>query len=213
MPSSFFFRRKECWVPTIQGAVLVAGVLAIVFVVLVRTVYTFLALTKPVESKVLVVEGWVPDYALVNAVEEFRRNRYRLLVTTGEPLQKGTYLQAYSNYAELASATLLKLGVGSDSLVTVPGSRTRLDRTYTSALALRGWLEQSLPDVHAVNIMTLGVHARRTRMLFQRALGEGVNVGVISIEDADFDPRFWWTSSSGFQRVLEETVGYFYAFL
>ena len=175
--------------------------------------YSFFAISAPVPSSILVVEGWVPDYALVRAVQEFRWNHYQLLVTTGEPLQKGGYLQEFDNYAELASATLLQLGVGPDSVVTVAGPRTRLDRTYTSALAFRSWLIDSLPDVRAVNIMTLGVHARRTRLLFQRALGKNVNVGIISIDDQEFDPRLWWTSSSGFQRVLEEVVGYVYAFL
>ncbi len=213
MPYWGLLRSRECLTPTLAGwmAALIVGVGAGLFVIF--NIKTFFAISEPVQADILVVEGWVPDYALVNAVEEFRRNKYRLLVTTGEPMLKGTYLQAYSNYAELASATLLRLGIGSDSLVTVPGPRTRVDRTYTSALAFHSWLEESLPDVHAVNVMTLGVHGRRTRLLFQRALGETVNVGIISVEDTDFDPRFWWTTSSGFQRVLEEVVGSIYAFL
>jgi len=59
--------------------------------------------------------------------------------------------------------------------------------------------------------MTLGPHARRSRLLFQKAFGKEVKVGVISVEDRDYDPAHWWRSSEGVREVLGEAIAYFYA--
>ena len=62
-----------------------------------------------------------------------------------------------------------------------------------------------------VNLMSLGPHARRSRFLFEKALGKGVVVGVTAIPSRDFDPAHWWRSSSGVRDVIGETLAYAYA--
>ena len=64
---------------------------------------------------------------------------------------------------------------------------------------------------NALNIITSGAHSRRTRLIFEKAFGDGVAVGVIASRDRDFDPRRWWTSSSGFRTVTGEIIAYLYA--
>jgi hypothetical protein len=36
---------------------------------------------------------------------------------------------------------------------------------------------------------------------------------VISIQDQDYDPKKWWTSSNGVMTVLMETIAYLYTVL
>jgi hypothetical protein len=36
-----------------------------------------------------------------------------------------------------------------------------------------------------INVITVGVHARRSRVLFEKALGPDVEVGVISVVDRE----------------------------
>jgi hypothetical protein len=55
------------------------------------------------------------------------------------------------------------------------------------------------------------VHARRSRLLFQKAFGPGIEVGVIAIRDREYNPRVWWRYSEGVKEVLSEGAAYLYA--
>ena len=61
-------------------------------------------------------------------------------------------------------------------------------------------------------MVSLGCHARRTWLLFERAFeGEDVEIGVISELNRDYDPERWWGSSAGVRAVVGESIAYFYA--
>lgn len=204
-------KRKEYYLPTLRGWLLLLVVLVGLLVVLVRGLFWFLAPTAPTDAEILVVEGWLPDKALEKAVREFRSHNYRLLVTTGGPLREGSYLSAYKSYAELSAASIRLLGIQDSQLVAVPAPLVKEDRTYTSAVALKHWMEKSGYRPRGLNLFSLGAHARRSRLMFEKALGPDIAVGVIAVEDPDYDPRLWWTSSSGVRDVLDEAIGYAYA--
>ena len=55
------------------------------------------------------------------------------------------------------------------------------------------------------------VHARRTRLLFQKALGSDIKVGIISIPPDDFPARQWYRYSAGIKDVIAESAAYLYA--
>jgi hypothetical protein len=63
----------------------------------------------------------------------------------------------------------------------------------------------------SVNVLTADVHARRTRLLFEMALGPSVKVGIISVPNADYDARRWWRYSQGVRAVFGECIAYAYA--
>jgi uncharacterized SAM-binding protein YcdF (DUF218 family) len=159
----------------------------------------------------LVVEGWGPDYALQAALEEFNRNHYEKIFVTGGPLEQGVPLSEYKTYAELGAATLLKLGMSTNAVQAVPSPLVRRDRTYTSALSLRNWLDEHGTAPASINLITVGPHARRSRLLFEKALGKGVRVGVTAVPVNDYDPRRWWRSSAGVRAVINEALAYGYA--
>jgi uncharacterized SAM-binding protein YcdF (DUF218 family) len=85
------------------------------------------------------------------------------------------------------------------------------DRTYSSAIALRDWFREHNMSVHGINVVTEDVHARRTRLLFQEALGPGVEVGIISVPNPDYDASHWWRFSEGVREVMSEGIAYIYA--
>jgi hypothetical protein len=66
-------------------------------------------------------------------------------------------------------------------------------------------------QVHSINVVTTTAHARRTRLLFEKALGAGVTVGIIAAPNPDYDPKHWWRSSDGFREVIGEGIAYVYA--
>ena len=60
-------------------------------------IISFLSLTSRTDANLLVVEGWLPDYAIEEAYSEFKSGRYNLIVTTGLITQDVEYFNMYSN--------------------------------------------------------------------------------------------------------------------
>jgi len=176
-----------------------------------RLVYPFLAVSDSRPGGVMVIEGWVPDYCLGDVVAEFHRHRYEKLFVTGGPVDKGGPLAEYKTMAELTGALLFKLGLSSNEVVIAPSPSVRRDRTYTSAKAVETWWRDHRSPASRINLVTVGPHARRSRLMFQKALGAQVEVGVIALAPADFDPSRWWRSSPGFRTVTGEAIAYLYA--
>jgi uncharacterized SAM-binding protein YcdF (DUF218 family) len=101
--------------------------------------------------------------------------------------------------------------VPSDSVQMVPSRVMDRDRTYGSAVALREWLHEHNMPVHSINVLTEDAHARRTRLLFKKALGKNVTVGIIGVPNPDYDARRWWRYSEGVKDVGSEAFAYIYA--
>jgi hypothetical protein len=202
--------RQEIWLPTVQGWG-VAVVCAAALILLAMThIHPFLAVTSPVKADVLVVEGWLTDYGLKQAVTEFESGAYRQLITTGVPLSTGSYLSEYHSFAELSAATLKALGLPKEKIVAVPAPAVVKDRTYASANAFYQWLANSNLRIEAVNLFTFDVHARRSWLIFKQVLAPKIKTGVIAVESQDYEPSKWWTSSEGVRKVISETIAYVY---
>jgi hypothetical protein len=206
-----FLQRRECLLPTWRGwlVLLFAGLALIVFSV--RGAYSFLAVNDPVYNGGLVVEGWLPDYALQQAITEFRRDHYSKVFVTGGPLEHGAPLSEYGTFAELGAAALLRLGLNTNAVQAVPAPKVRIDRTYASAVALKNWLDQHGATETNFNLISLGPHSRRSRLLFEKALGSSYRVGVTAVEDEEYDARRWWGSSAGVRTMIDEMIAYWYA--
>jgi uncharacterized SAM-binding protein YcdF (DUF218 family) len=198
-------------VPTARGWAAVILICAALALAAVRGVHPFLAANDPQPGGALVVEGWAPDYALQAAIAEFQRNHYERLYVTGGPIEQGAPLSEYKTYAELGAATLLKLGMSTNVVQAVPAAFVAQDRTYTSAVYLRKWLHEHGVSPAKFNVLTTGPHARRSRLLFQKALGKDAIVGVIAVQVRDYEPGRWWRSSQGVRAVTSEAVAYGYA--
>jgi hypothetical protein len=204
-------RRRSCLMPTWRGWVLGLLGFILVAVLVVREVHPFLAVNHPVDSKAMVIEGWLPDYALEVVVREFNRGNYEKLYVTGGPIEWGAPLSEYKTYAQRGAAILLKMGLSTNVIQAVPGPHVRQDRTYAAAVAFHQWLVQNGVPLKEVNLMSLGPHARRSWLLFEKGLGKDVMVGVTAIPIEDYDERRWWKSSQGVRMLIDESVAYAYA--
>ncbi len=203
-------RRKEKWALTPFASVIITLAIAGLVVWGSTEIHSFLAQTEPVNADPLVVEGWLPDYALAGAVKEFHSHPYRCVITTGGPVDVGGTLMNYKTYAALCAATLCRLGLDSSKIVAIPAPRLQVNRTFASALSLNRWLKISAASIHSFNLYSLGVHTRRSRLLFQKALGNSIPVGSIAATDISYDPNRWWRYSNGVEGVIFESVGYLY---
>ncbi|MFZ0825996.1 MAG: YdcF family protein [Verrucomicrobiia bacterium] len=206
--------RRERWGLSARGWLLlgVTGGLA-AWAVLV-CIGPFLAVTDKVNADVLVVEGWVHPYAIHAGAEEFRSGAYQHVFVTGGPVTgTGAYTSDYMTSAHVGADQLVAAGIPAGTVEMVPSRVSGRDRTYGSAVALRDFLRKRGLPVQRINILTENFHARRTRLLFQKALGDEVQVGIISVPNPDYETSRWWHCSEGVRDVLGESVAYLYASL
>ena len=204
-------RKRAILLPSWKGVLFLFGVFALAAFLLLTQVHPFLAPNDPLAAEVLVVEGWASDYAIEEAVADYRRGNYRALYVTGGPIEKGAPFAEWGTLADLGAATIRKLHPDLANVVAVSSPDVRQDRTYASAVALRDYLRERNKMPRQLNLFSVGPHARRSRLLFQQAFGPDVNVGVISIVDRTYDPKRWWASSAGFRTVIGELIAYGYA--
>lgn len=202
---------KEKLIFTFQGCILVLGLIIFFFLIYFVNIHSFLAVTSRLDADLLIVEGWMSDFAIKSAIAEFDRSSYQKLITTGSPLGKGFYLSEYKNFAEISAATLIVLGFDPDLVIAVPTPNVIKCRTTASAMAVKEWLASSDLKVNSINVYTLGTHARRSWMNYRRVFSPDIKVGVIALEPKGYDSRRWWRSSAGVRTVIGEAIAYFYA--
>jgi uncharacterized SAM-binding protein YcdF (DUF218 family) len=202
------FTRKSCFVPTLWGWLCILAIPAALALIFTLNLNSFLSPTHATGSSYLVVEGWMPDYALDSAAALFRRASYSRIVVTGGTIENGSYLKEYRTYANLGARTLRAIGIPDSQVIAVPAPFSRKDRTFVSARAFASWADAK--NIKSFDVCSHGAHSRRSRYLFQKAAGKSTRVGVVSIDDAGYDPDAWWTSSLGFRTVTGELIAYLY---
>jgi hypothetical protein len=205
------FDRKERWGLSSKGILLIGLGSALVAGLYLRLVHPFLAITDRTPASLLVMEGWVHPSSADLTVKEFRTGGYRFVLTTGGPNPANHGFPEGATWAESGAYWLRSAGLDRNSIRVVPAQAVERDRTYASAVALREWLSVHTPQVTAVNIATEDVHARRTRLLFQKALGDRYSVGIIALPNTEYDASRWWRYSEGVRETLGETIAYLYA--
>ncbi len=192
-------------------AIWTAGVL-LSFVLLLQS-NTFLSKHEPLNAKILVLEGWLPDYALKEGIKKFQEGGYEKIYTTGGLLGTGSYLKEYRDYAHLAKATLVAMGMDEHDVIAVAAPDVKRERTYHSALAMKKWIDVNKVETKRLDLASLGPHSRRSSMLFQKAFGEEFEIGSIALVPEDYDPEKWYRSSEGVRTTINELIAYIYVLL
>ena len=204
-----FVRRREVWQLTWRARLLLLALLFAVVTPLVRGLGNFLAVSEPVQGRYLVVEGWMPAFAYQYAREVYGRGHYQRVISAGAIPDFALSNGRPREFAAVGS--LEAAGIPRSVIVEALGAPVHQDRTYHSAINVRRWLASQGITSASVDVVTLGPHARRSRLLFEKALGTGVRVGVLAAPDPRVDLAHWWRTSEGVRSVLGETIAYVYA--
>lgn len=211
-PFLILFTRRERWGLSCQGWVLSVILLLLAAWGFTLNICPFLSVTQRVTSDVLVVEGWLPEHLVQAAADEFDSGGYVQLFTTGGGWSGITRpADDAHTWARVGADRLRAAGIPAAAVRAVPSYITERDRTYASAVALREWLGAHNVHIQRMNVVTEGLHARRTRLLFQKAFGKNVSVGVIGLNSPNDDFKHWWHYSETIREVIGETLGYMYA--
>lgn len=203
-----FFRKKTVYFPT--PLTLISSLLFLIFITWfgLKNMAFYLSEQSRVNSDVLAVEGWQQEDALVQAYEEFVNGKYKLVITTGGPEAKN-FSDKFDSYAEQATFHLESLGIPSKKIVTIATPASAQTRTFLSAVYVRNWIQSSNSNVSSFNIITTGVHSRRTHYLYEQAFeGTGIDIGVLSVQPSDYQLDSWWQTSIGAKTVITEFIGW-----
>lgn len=111
----------------------------------------------------------------------------------------------FNSVAELARNRLLAMGIDSSKIFAVPGANVKINRTLTSALAFRDWLKTSKIEIKGINIFSMGTHARRTWMTYNKILNEKYQIGIISADVTSSHSK-----EMKVLKTLRETLGILY---
>jgi hypothetical protein len=117
----------------------------------------------------------------------------------------GSSAPAWPTYAHLAAAYLTRLGMPAGRITVVPAWGEPDSRTWANAATFGAFARQQ--GYTSVDLLALGVHARRSRALMRRGCGDGITVGVIALEDPRCPSHGWWRHWKGWFYVLKEVVG------
>lgn len=179
----------------------------------VLNIFPFLAVNRPVNGEIMVVEGWIPSITLSDVVDSFNKGTYKWIITAGGPSTGEHADRKEGTLAYQCKQELVALGIPAEKIIALPEMQRKYHKTYSSALELKDWLSASGLSVKKIDIFTAGVHGRKSWILYRRALGKVFQVGIISSEkEKDISER-WWTSKRGIYLVIRNTVGYFDALL
>lgn len=203
------FYKKECKKLSWFSYLIIILLFVLCFNLYRNNIYNYLSPIEPVNTNILVVEGWIEDYALKKALTIYKEGNYDLLITTGGPLEMGYLATRFITNAEMAKTTFIELGADSTKIQAVPSAFILEDRTFHSALTLKEWLENNRPEINKFNLVSLGPHSRRSWYLFQKAMPDK-EIGIIALRDIRYEHQKWWKSSKGARTVITETIGYFY---
>ncbi|MEP7299372.1 MAG: ElyC/SanA/YdcF family protein [Burkholderiales bacterium] len=208
------FRRRTLWWPTWQGTIVLLVLLVLVALGFARHAAAFLALQAPAHgrdgqpARTLIVEGWMDEDALAQALAAFQRGGYARLISTGGWMSRAQDTGHWGSSAARGAAYMREHGVAPERVVAVPAPKTQEERTWTNAVMVRQWMQATGTTLDAADVYTASVHARRSRMLYQMALGDAVEVGVLAATPEEFDLDHWWRSSAGTKAVLGETLSW-----
>lgn len=152
------------------------------------------------------MEGWIGSRGIQAAAIEFEKGGYHYVVTTGGLTSEdwGPYRWEYS---EIARDELLRVGIPSDRVIAAPARDVESQRTYESAMAVWQALHTKGILPTALNVFTLGAHARRSRLVFEKVCGPGTKIGVIAWVPPDYKSETWWQSSDRTENMIKETGG------
>ena len=202
------FRRRQVWLPTFWGALLLLGLAAALGFWLVVSADSLLTPHAPAPgARTLVVEGWLDPAALRQAAAVVRSGGYDRVLTTGGPIEASMDVGGWKSFAARAAAQLRTEGLTTVPVIAVPAPDTAQERSYLSALMVRAWVKQNDPTLAALDLYSAGVHTRRSWLVYRMAFGSSVVVGALAARPPDYEPQRWWATSVGARAVVSETAG------
>ena len=202
--------RRERWSLSCAGRLLVAILFVAATYGFMRSVHPFLVVNNGGAGEVMVVEGWIGSRPIDQAARAFKTGHYQYVVVVRGIYEGGDKWTSGRYSADYVAAALVEHGVPKELVHTLFEPVVHKDRTYHCAVAVRQWLEERGTAVRSLDVVTVACHARRSRLLYEKAFGRSVEIGAVALPDPTYDSSHWWRTSEGVRDVLGEAIAYGY---
>jgi hypothetical protein len=116
------------------------------------------------------------------------------------------FINNYNSESELSKIHLINTGIDPSLVIAVTGKSSRINRTLKSALAFRKWLGNYNSNVKSINIISDGIHSRRTMITYNSILKSNIEIGIISLSE----PAKEGNPKHKFKEILSETLKLIY---
>jgi hypothetical protein len=109
--------------------------------------------------------------------------RYNSVYDVGQIGGNNRIYNNYNSSAEIFKNKLIAAGLDPIKINVITGKRTGINRTLTSVGAIKRWMKSSSYNIKSLNIVSLGIHSRRTWLTYKRVLGKSYDIGIISLQE------------------------------
>ncbi len=158
--------------------------------------------------RLAVLGGTVGDSTALLFVRDLRQAG-RSMAETGHEAAihhaSGARTSCPLTWAEDRVRLLVRLGLPPGAVHAVQGPLDLSGRTAAAAQAMATAARRK--GLGTYDVLTLGVHARRTRNAHRRAGGGALRVGVIALPDPRVPPHTWWLRPAAWPVVAKELAG------
>lgn len=190
--------------------VLACGTILAMILAVRSALYPFLAVSEAVPGGIIAIEGWIPDIDVDETVGKLDRTQKQdIYLLLGYRAADRAREPSGDTAGRLADKLRIS-GIPDERVQTVIYEAPKTNKTYRMASALKERLRASGTRAEAVNVITMGAHARRSRALFQMAFGKEIRIGVIPTRDPGYDPDRWWRTRYGRRSLFKQGAAYLY---
>ncbi len=117
----------------------------------------------------------------------------------------GKQREAWPTYAHYAAARLADAGIPPELIIVAPATERKDSRTMANAAGFA--IQAERDGVRSFDVISVGIHARRSRKMYRKAFTSEVMIGVIALPDPDVTASNWWKSRTGRMHMLKELAG------
>jgi hypothetical protein len=170
-PTQALFVRRERWTLTWTGRLLILAFLAVVIVVLGGGSAAFWrSPALPVDRSWWSKAGCRPTLIVKPRPVSQGRLQERSFALDRQARRRCELELRERSGGE----KLIYFGLPSELVVTVSSGEVHRDRTFHSATAVKDWLREQGLQTASIDVVTVGPHARRSRLLYEKAFGDDV---------------------------------------
>lgn len=120
----------------------------------------------------------------------------------------GTHSSGFDSQAGERKNYLVQLGVSPEKITTISFEPVSRNQTLAAARAFKA--SSSLHEISSANVVSSGLHSRRTWLTYKRVLGKETRVGVINFEQSDYRKGIREDNILQFQHLIDEAFSYLF---
>ncbi len=194
-------KNKNFWIYLIFPFIVVCALL-----LLLRPIGDALIINDPLQKSDLITAISGPEYRIIYAAELYKKGLGATLFFTGGFSQENQRSEAtWSKY--IATIT----GVPEEAIAI---DDTTVISTYDEAVLLKKYIEAHPGTIHSIIVVTDAYHTRRARWIYQKVLGDEINILMAPVPfDKTSLSKSWWSNAESRKFVFNEHLKFIYYLL